>query len=691
MPAIASRQLRTAVAVAWAICWLAMGRVAKAADEPATAEATVSEQDLEFFEKSVRPVLVARCYECHAGDGKEPKGGLRLDSRDALLRGGDTGPAVVPGQPDKSLLIDAIRYGEVYQMPPQSRLPPAEVETLTRWVVRGAPWPVAASLPLPKDDRPDVHARRDEHWCWSAVRSSPLPAVHDSSWTLGPIDCFILSRLEEQNLRPADEADRGTLLRRLYFDLIGLPPPVDEVLRFEQDRSPDAWERQVDRLLQSPALGERWARHWMDLVRYAETCGHEFDYPIAQAWRYRDYLVRAFNGDVPYDQLVREHVAGDLLTDARHDPVQGANESILGTGFWFLHEATHAPVDVRGDQAGRIDNQIDVFGKTFLGLTIACARCHDHKFDAISTEDYYALAGVLESSRRQLAELDPGGHVAHAASRVAALRQETDQALQRLADGLVGLAADDMTRGLLAARGVQRQRGPSASAADKETSDDAPDDLTRWVNACDDPELRDSDHPLHAWSPEARRPSSASADDNSTTAGPRPASAESRRFASFDGDTFGDWFVTGEAFGTSPTIGGQRDPQTDAIQLLLPGMAHSGRLSPKLRGVLRSPTFTISHPHIFYRLAGTGCEVRLIVDGYVMHEFSQLLFKELRFPVDTKAGSRLVWHRQSGDLGMYIGHRAYIEILDPGDGWVALDEVVFSNSMQPPDSGSSVS
>ncbi len=336
------------------------------ADEPKFDDAAI-----EFFERQVRPLLVERCLECH-GRGDVDQGGLRLDSRSALLKGGDTGAAIVPGEPKQSLLIDAINYGELYEMPPKSKLPQAEIAILTKWVSMGAPWPhddgrnAAAA-----EEEFDLHKRRQEHWAWQPIADPAIPEIQRNEWPRQTLDAFVLARLEQQGLEPARQADRRTLIRRLYFDLIGLPPTPEEVATFLGDTSDDAYAELVDRLLDSPHFGERWARHWLDLVRYAETCGHEFDYPIRHAWRYRDYVIRAFNEDVPYDQFLMEHVAGDLLPEPRRNAQEHFNESIIGTGFWFLHEATHAPVDVRGDEALRIDNQIDVLTKTFLGMTVA--------------------------------------------------------------------------------------------------------------------------------------------------------------------------------------------------------------------------------------------------------------------------------------------------------------------------------
>ncbi len=365
--------------------------------------------DREFFETHVRPVLVQKCQGCHGPE--KQKGDLRLDSKAAMLAGGKTGPAVVPGKPDESVLVEAINYGDLLQMPPKSKLPEKEIEALTRWVKSGAYFPEgagAASVPTGKVSAFDLKARA-EHWSFQPIRKVDPPQVKDTSWPLSPVDRFILAGLEAKGIAPGPEADRRTLLRRATYDLIGLPPTLDEINAFLEDRSPDAYEKVIERLLASPHYGERWGRHWLDLMRFAETSGHEFDYDIPHAWQYRDYVVRAMNLDIPYDQFLTEHVAGDLMPKPRRDPKTGFNESVIATGFYFLGEGTHSPVDVRDDEILRIDNQIDVIAKSFLGLTVSCARCHDHKFDAISTKDYYAMAGFLQSSRHQQAFIDDPG------------------------------------------------------------------------------------------------------------------------------------------------------------------------------------------------------------------------------------------------------------------------------------------
>lgn len=376
---------------------------------------------LEFFEKQVRPLLVLHCYECHSAKAERLEASLRLDSLQGHLDGGDSGPSLVPGDPDRSLLIEAIRY-ESYEMPPKGKLSDKDINTLVRWVEMGAPWPKEpAPTATPSNDRFNLDQRRSEFWLWQPIARTTPPDVNDTDWPRNDIDHFVLGKLEAAALRPSVDADRHVLLRRLYFDLIGLPPTPEEVELFLNDDKAGGFGRAVDRLLASTHFGERWGRHWLDLVRYAESRGHEFDNDVPNAFQYRDYVIRALNADVPYDQFVREHIAGDLLPNPRLHPTEKFNESVIGTGFWFLGEWVHSPVDIRKDEADRFDNMLDVMSKTFLGVTVACARCHDHKFDAISTADYYSLSGFLQSSdyrQVRFEAIEKNRHVAEQLERI---------------------------------------------------------------------------------------------------------------------------------------------------------------------------------------------------------------------------------------------------------------------------------
>ena len=400
--------IAAAATVAGALALLGRG-------EPVRAEAP-DPAGVEFFERKIRPLLVERCYECHsaAADGEEPQAELRLDSRDGLLKGGVSGPSVVAGEPDKSLLIEAVRYrNDKLQMPPDERLTDAQIADLEAWVKMGAPDPRGGvAAPAPPSTNPTEWAKLAEGRTWWAfqrpIDQAPL-AVKDGAWARDDIDRFILAKLEAKGLRPAPPADRRTLIRRAYFDLLGLPPPAEEVEAFVNDASPDAYARLVDRLLASPQYGQRWARHWLDVVRYTDSfdsriVGGEPD--CAFAWRYRDWVVDSFNRDLPYDRFVTEQVAGDLTPSRDGEPFN--RDGIVATGVYMIGEWGGGDADKDKLISDVVDDQVDLTGRAFMGLTVSCARCHDHKFDPISTKDYYGLAGIFYSSRI-LADPGPKG------------------------------------------------------------------------------------------------------------------------------------------------------------------------------------------------------------------------------------------------------------------------------------------
>jgi len=306
--------------------------------------AAFTSAQIEFFESKVRPILVDKCFSCHGPESKPLEGGLNLSSRKGMLFGGDSGPALVAGAPEESLLIDVINYGDVYEMPPDTKMSAEEIGVLTKWVKDGAAWPETGEAQEVQRESFDLEARKASHWVWKPIKKPRVPAVENAQWPADPVDNFVLKKLELAGLTPAVDAERRVLIRRAYFDLIGLPPTPEKVESFVSDETPNAFEKVVDELLESDRFGERWARHWMDLTRYAESGGHEFDYEIRNAFRYRDYLIRAFNEDVSYKQLLQEHIAGDLLARPRRHTTEDYNESILGTGFWFLGEAKHSPL-----------------------------------------------------------------------------------------------------------------------------------------------------------------------------------------------------------------------------------------------------------------------------------------------------------------------------------------------------------
>jgi hypothetical protein len=357
-------------------------------------------QGLAFFEEQIRPLLAERCYQCHSLQARSPRGGLLLDSREGWVKGGDNGPAIVPGDPEKSLLIRVIRYQGDIKMPPKDRLSSRQVDALVRWVRMGAPDPRTSATASAVRPGLDIEASR-KYWAFRPLQTSAPPAVEEGdTWCRTPIDRFIRAGLTAHGLVPNATADRRILIRRLFFDLLGLPPTPEEIDAFVQDPDPEAYERLVDRLLASPHYGERWARHWMDVARFAESHGYEQDYDRPHAYPYRDFLIRALNEDMPYDQFVRWQLAGDEL--AADDPLALAATGFLGAGV-FPTQLTEAEFEsARYDE---LDDMTSTTGLAFLGLSVGCARCHDHKFDPIPSNDYYRLAATFTTTIRSEIDL----------------------------------------------------------------------------------------------------------------------------------------------------------------------------------------------------------------------------------------------------------------------------------------------
>ncbi len=643
-------------------------------------------ESLEFFEKRVRPVLVEHCVKCHGE--KQQKGGLRLDSRAAVLEGGDTGPAVMPRDVKQSVLVEAINYDpDGYKMPPSGKLPDNVIADLTEWVRQGAAWPDEAEKGPGKKNDFNL-AERAQHWSFQPVKVVAPPEVGDPVWATNPIDRFIRAKLDAAGLKPAPSASKAVLLRRLSAELTGLPPTVDELDAFLADESPEALPRTVERLLASPHFGERWGRHWLDLVRYAETSGHEFDYDIPFSSPYRDYVIRALNADLPYDRFVTEHIAGDLLTTPRRDPVTQNNESVLATAFYWFSQGKHSPVDLRAEECDLVDNQLDVIGKTFQGLTIACARCHDHKFDPLTQADYYALAGFLQSSRQTYADYSPPENTQAIVDELQAHdRKNRSEAIETTLATLKPFVA----------------RLPDLLMADPAKLSDIPaETLTAWRRQLHEEAVGQKEHPFHLWAhwsatpnqvaqrvqewrrqPRRMRPDP-STKDAATIPGPQsiaeggsPWFREGFAFAPLH-DQQPDWLMGIE----SPRpIAGVVRPET---------WTHSGIISPKLRGVLRSPTFTITQKYIDYwvhRQGGDGHvprpnkagQVSLIIDGFQF--IRNPLYGHLTLNVPDRATP--VWMRQ--DVAQFIGSRAYVEIEDFDDGAIIVDRIEFRDGPPPPE------
>lgn len=376
------------VALLWmSVCAIAVAGPANPSDQ---------DQNNEYFERKIRPLLVEHCYECHSANAKTVHGGLRLDSADGIQQGGDSGPILDSHDPQMSLLVKTVRYDGDIQMPPEGKLGDHEIERLTEWVRRGASFPPSSDSPEVPGGKIDFDAGK-HFWSFQPVHRQPLPQIKESNWPQTRLDAFVLSRMEQQGLTPSPRADRATLIRRLSFDITGLPPTPDQVRRFVNDDSPGAMARLVDQLLESPEYGEKWGRWWLDMARYTDRTA-SWLYQSSNAYLYRDWVVDAFNQDVPYDHFVRRQLATDLIDDTGPQDLPALGFLSLSPTYW--KELKLPSEIIKVIVADEWEERVDAVSRTFMGLTVACARCHDHKFDPISSEDYYALAGIFASCRQ---------------------------------------------------------------------------------------------------------------------------------------------------------------------------------------------------------------------------------------------------------------------------------------------------
>jgi hypothetical protein len=576
----------------------------------APPSAAVSPQaGIESFKK-VRSVLEQHCYRCHSTASKKQRGGLLLDSRDGLRKGGDSGPAIVPGKPEESLLLKVVRQIGDLKMPPKGKLPDAAIADIEAWIKNNAPDPREGST------WENILAERRGWWSLQPVRQPPVPLVKDTSWPRDPVDRFLLAKLEANGLRPAEPADRRTLIRRATLVLTGLPPTPEEIETFVNDVTPDAYEKLVDRLLASPHFGERWARHWLDVVRFSETHGNEWNYEVHHAWRYRDYLIRAFNTDVPYDQLVREHIAGDLLPKPRWNRAGAFNESVIGTAFYRFGEANHDDcISLRQIGYDHADNQLDTLTKAFQAMTVACARCHDHKLDAVSMKDYYALLGILRSSRLVSHTIDAP------AVNVGPMRKLRDSkiAVRRQVSAVWLREAKDVGRYLLAVQAMQT-KWPGAAELAKGLD---PQRLECWLAALKPDKLSPEDI-LAPWR-------TLTADRASFSAAwkelaeryakdARERSAFNKKqfvtFADFRSGTFAGWQTSGLGLRDQPTRAGDFVLASDGdalVKMVLPAGAFTHTFSERMNGALRSPVVPKGKKNISFQVMGRhSSAVRLV-------------------------------------------------------------------------------
>ncbi len=645
----------------------------------------------DFFETRIRPVLFDQCVQCHGPE--KQKGGLRLDSREALLKGGESGPAVVVGNPWESLLLKAVgQEDKDLQMPPSKagpKLAAAVIADLTTWVREGLDWPQGGGAVATVKEAFHLESRKQRlPWIWQTPQRKTVPdgdAEND-------VDRFVTAKLAEKGLKQAPAAEDLIWLRRVYFAITGLPPRREEMQAFLDDHSAGRRERLVDKLLASPHFGERWARHWLDLVRYAETRGHESDFLIANAWQYRDYVIRAFNADVPYDRFVAEHIAGDLLP-ARIDAESGANESVLATGWAFLGEEVHSPVDIRQDECERVDNKVDVLSKTFLGLTVACARCHDHKFDAIAQKDYYALSGfVLSSPFRQVRFQTMEAH-ARAAVTLAGLRRQHAPRIAAAYAEAAGAGLEKLTSKWMAVRSVLlKEEVPASNGGAGEIAG-----LAREMTRAQ----ADEGHPLHFFSRILHDPKSA---DPARLQGllnefPKQTGLppDARVIADYtkagatpwksDGPGFGD-----HALGLGEVVPGTREQPIARVMShaaaardafwkplsLSPGTEmDSGAIAAEARAgkTLLTPTVVLGEGRLQLLLRGKA-QVYAAVDSHIM--VTGPLHGRLMSRHDT--GDSLRWITL--DLSAYAGHRVHLEISPVEDS--GLEVVMVAEAPNPP-------
>ncbi len=650
---------------------------------PSRLPAQPTAEQIEFFESTIRPLLAEHCYQCHSRKANPVFAELRLDSRSDLEKGSDSGPVVVPGKPEESRLVEVVRGTGTLQMPPTGKLSEDRIAALAKWVEMGAPWPdEKGPLRAKPDAEFDLEARKREHWAWHPVQAVAPPRVENDAWGRNEIDAFILAKLEGKGLQPAKQAAPETLLRRIYFDLIGLPPSPEDVEAFIANPSRSAYEAVVDRLLASEHFGERWARHWMDLMRYSESHGMEGDPDVPEAWQYRDYLIRAFNADLPYDQFVREHLAGDLLETPRYNRRDGINESIVGLAHLRMVEHAYLPLDPLEDRVKYTDNQIDVFSKTFQGLTVSCARCHDHKFDAISQKDFYALFGILGGGRPAQISIDTPQRQSTHLERLAELKGQ-------IKEGLVEVwleAAKSLPQTLLSGE---------------------------WAHRVPDETYCDDQSPLHAWFTLSEAEGEQFRTGWDALATYWDKELESRRSFNAEGnksvwnlepDSYPDWLRQGPGLRTRPSAGGEFSILHEGERIIsgiYPAGVYTHLLSRKHRGVLSSPRFTVDSDYVSFRILGGNFSfARLIVENYPL---PRGIIYDFRFSPKQDQMQWVGW-----DVSYWKGSSAYLEFatlddltnfeLDPfdkvrdpkpdprrdGRSYFGVSQVVFHDGKQPP-------
>jgi len=597
-------------------------------------------EQIEFFEKRIRPILAQECYECHSAAGKK-KGGLLLDSRPGWQEGGKSGQAILPGNAKESPLIIAIRHeGDEAKMPKNgAKLDDNVIRDFEQWVNMGAPDPRDAP-PSPEEITRDtdwnaVLQRRKTRWCFQPVQNPPPPAVKDAAWPKNPVDQFLLAKMESENLRPAADADARVFFRRLSFVLTGLPPTPDDTDAFAKSAAENiqsAVEAAADKMLASPRFGERWARHWMDWMRYADSHGSEGDPQIPFAWRYRDYLIRALNADIPYPQLVREHIAGDLLETPRPNKEMGINESALGAAHYRMVLHGFTPTDAHDEEVTFTDNQIDTVSKAFLGITVSCARCHNHKFDAISQADFYALFGIFASCRPATIDVNLPERQKLNVDRLSDLKGK----IRNSVSGAWLKSVDEAVAKLKTFQPDKKQPVPGA--------------LTAWT--------RLSALPPEKWDAEWKK----LRDEWQNYSSQLQAFRAQDTFQRWDlrGEDLKKWGADGAGLLRGSTPAGEFHINHDGERVIanvFPSGVYSHLLSDKHRGLLGSPIFPSEGGKLWIRVRGSKAHARYVVRNYPR---SGLIYPKA--DLNSDADQWLNW-----DLNYWKGDTLHVEIATDQD------------------------
>jgi len=647
----------------------------------------ISSEDLQFFENRIRPLLADHCYKCHAATARKIKGGLLLDRKAGWVKGGDSGKVIVPGKPEESLLIRMVERDPDHEpMPPKTSLGKEQVEDLREWVKRGALDPrsedVGEAVVSGKDF--DLDERR-KWWSLQPVEQVTMPGVKAGDWPVNEVDRFILAGLEKRGWDPAPGAGKEHLLRRVSLVLTGLAPTESELDSFMKDESDGAYEKVVDRLLGSPRFGERWARHWMDVVRFAETKAFEADYTMPYVDRYRDYLIRAFNSDIPYDQFVMEALAGDRLEKPRLNRESGINESVIGPGYLYLTDGQHGPPDIHGDETRIFDSMIKVCGVAFQGLTVNCAKCHDHKFDAITERDYYSFYGMLRSSRLHYANIAPPEKKAEVEARLRRAKQElmadVFRAVEKEAAGIgqvlplieefekgvrfeilqqklnLPLKKGEKQEGRLATFVKESEEGLKALASRSGVDADL---LLKWFRWKHDKNIPPELAGLKAIindKPVAEVEAASSRGETSN---------ENYRFGMQSG-SLGKWIASGPGFVSADTDGFLLSQGGDQVIRATIGTGVStGTLSSRLDGVLRSPDFILDGGAVDLWVRGRHATVRLVVRNYELTGKGPTTGR-LKVGVNSDG-----WKKISFGTHLWKGEPAFLEIQHQGPGMDCL-------------------